>query len=84
VMFLLMLMVVVHGVLMSWVYCYICATLQCTELSGIDLVIAAVLCLVNFFLCVNVSTGVTAIKGCIVVELRKMAWLVMRGGGASS
>jgi hypothetical protein len=48
-MFLLMLIVVVHGVLMSWIYCYICATLQCTELSDIDLVIAAVLCLVNFF-----------------------------------
>ena len=51
-MFLLTLMVVVHGVLVSWICCYLCATLQCSELSGINLVIAAVLCLVNFFFCV--------------------------------
>ena len=75
-MFLLTLMVVVHGVLVSWICCYLCATLQCPELSDIELIIAAVLCLVDFFpLCVCVfmcvSAAVTPIKGCIVVELCK-------------
>ena len=74
-MFLLTLMIVVHGVLVSWICCYLCATLQCTELSGIDLVIAAVLCLVCVCVCVcvcvSMSTAVTSIMGCIVVELCK-------------
>jgi len=68
-----------HGFVVNYVQH--CSVLSCQALTLSSLLYCVWLL---FFLCISMPTAVTPIKGCIVVELCKMAWLGMRGGGASS